>query len=79
MKQGSITKIVKTFGSRWGKIRPLGDPREIFFNAASFDEAVDFASLEVGQDVEFVERADHATGSYAWHVVVATASPVVRV
>ena len=77
MGRGSITKLVKTFGSRWGRIRPLDDSREIFFNAASFDEAVDFASLHVGQDVEFAERPDQANGSYAEHIAPMAAPPLV--
>jgi cold shock CspA family protein len=71
MTQGSITKLVSSFGSSWGRIRPQGDSREIFFNAASLAEPEAFSALELGQDVEFDERADQINGAHAEHVVLA--------
>lgn len=68
MTQGCVTKLVTSFGSRWGRIQPEGDTREIFFNAASLDGATDFLSLGMGQAVEFDERADRVNGSRAVHV-----------
>jgi cold shock CspA family protein len=67
---GRITKLVTTFGSKWGRIAPDRESREIFFNAVSMDGGVDFLSLSVGQDVEFEEQADHVNGSHAEHVVL---------
>jgi cold shock CspA family protein len=75
MARGSVTKLVKTFGSQWGRIRPRGESRDIFFNTESLAKGVDFASVDVGQAVEFDEQADHINGSHAEHVVLAKASP----
>ena len=75
MTQGSITKLVTSYGSTWGRIQPVGETREIFFNSAALDEAVDFLSLGVGQVVEFQERADHVNGSHAEHVLLVDHAP----
>jgi cold shock CspA family protein len=75
MARGSVTKLVKTFGSQWGRIRPRGESRDIFFNAESLDKALDFASVDVGQAVEFDERADHINGSHAEHIVLDKSQP----
>jgi hypothetical protein len=75
MTRGSVTKVVISFGSKWGRIRPAGGgSREIFFNAASLAEAVDFSSIEVGRKVEFEELADHVNGSHAEHLVLTNSS-----
>lgn len=72
MTRGSVSKLVTTHGSRWGRIQPDGDPREIFFNAAALDEAADFLSLNVGQLVEFEEHSDQVNGSHAENVSLTT-------
>ena len=69
--KGSISKVVRTFGSQWGRIRPDGGSRDIFFNATSLQEPADFPSLAVGQSVEFDELTDQVNGSHAEHVVLA--------
>ncbi len=69
MTRGSVTKLVKSYGSTWGRIKPQGGDREVFFNTASLDEAVEFSSLDVGQVVEFEEHADNVNGAHAEHVV----------
>jgi cold shock CspA family protein len=73
--RGSITKLVTSFGSKWGRIRPRGDSREVFFNVNAIESDVDFASLVVGQEVEFEELTDHVNGSHAERVILAAASP----
>lgn len=72
MTRGSVSKLVTTHGSRWGRIQPAGDSREIFFNAAALDEAADFLSLNVGQLVEFEEHSDQVNGSHAENVSLTT-------
>lgn len=62
---------MRTFGSQWGRIRPDGDSRDLFFNAASLEEPSEFPSLAVGQSVEFDELPDQVNGGHAVHVVVA--------
>lgn len=75
MTQGLISKIVNTFGSHWGTIRPRGESRDVFFNKASLDDPDLFESLAVGREVEFEEHADNVNRSHAEHLRVATASP----
>ena len=72
MTRGSVTKLVTSFGSKWGRITPQGDSRPIFYNVAGLDEDLDFASIDVGQAVEFDECADFVNGSHAEHVVLAS-------
>jgi cold shock CspA family protein len=75
MTRGSVTKLVTSFGSRWGHVRPDGDSREIFFNAAALDKAVDFMSLSLGEPVDFEEHTDHVNGSHAEHVAPVSVPP----
>jgi hypothetical protein len=71
MTRGTVIKVVISFGSKWGRIRPQGgDSREIFFNSASLAEPGDFGAIEVGQDVEFDERTDQVNGSHAEHLIL---------
>ena len=76
MTRGSVIKIVNSYGSTWGRIQPDGGAPEVFFNTPSFDQAIDFASIEVGQAVEFDERADPVNGRRADHIVFVAALPV---
>ena len=69
LTQGAITKLVTTHGSRWGRIRPRGESREVFFNLRALNEGSDFLVLLVGQEVEFEEHPDFVNGSHAKHVV----------
>ena len=62
MVSGSIVKIVDTYGSQWGHVRPAQEPRQLFFNADSLDEGVDFTTLAVGDSVEFDQEPDRANG-----------------
>ena len=79
MTRGSVTKLVTSFGSRWGLIQPEGGSREVFFNVNALDGELDFLSLSLGQAVSFEEHSDHVNGSHAEHVSLApaSASPVV--
>ena len=70
MTHGKITKLVRSYGSRWGRIQPLGTQREVFFNQASLPEHADFASLRDGQMVEFDEEPDRANGTHAVRVIL---------
>lgn len=66
---GKIVKLVRSFGSRWGRIQPTGTSREVFFNQASLPEGTDFEALREGQVVEFEEEADRASGMHAIIVI----------
>jgi cold shock CspA family protein len=70
MTHGKIIKLVRSYGSRWGRIQPLGSQREIFFNLASIPEGADFASLRDGQLVEFEEEPDRANGTHAVRIIL---------
>jgi cold shock CspA family protein len=72
---GEITKVVRTHGSAWGKIRPQGATRNVFFNLASLVRKADFENLEAGQEVEFEEVSDQVNGS---HAVNLTPSPTLQ-
>ena len=68
MVSGSIVKIVDTFGSQWGHVRPAREPRQLFFNVDSLVEGVDFSTLAVGDSVEFDQEPDRANGLRAIHM-----------
>jgi cold shock CspA family protein len=74
MTQGSVTKLVRSHGSRWGRIQPRDESRQLFFNVASLEEGIDFSSLDLGQTVEFEEHADHVNGAHAERVVLVNRS-----
>lgn len=65
MTKGTITKLVRTHGSSWGRIRPEGSSRDVFFNLASLSQPADFLELEEGQNVEFEEEHDRVNGTHA--------------
>ncbi len=70
MTTGTIVKLVRSYGSRWGRIQPTGTAREIFFNQASLPEDTDFAGLREGQIVQFDEERDRANGTHAFHILL---------
>lgn len=69
MTHGVIVKLVRSYGSRWGRIQPMGTSRDVFFNQASLPEGADFAALRDGQVVEFEEEPDRANGTHAVRIV----------
>ena len=71
MNRGSIVKVVRSFGSEWGRIRPRDGAREIFFNVASLTDPESFAALRVGDYVNFDEENDRANGTRATNVAPA--------
>ncbi|MPZ48056.1 MAG: hypothetical protein GEU75_01880 [Dehalococcoidia bacterium] len=73
--KGTITKIVRTHGSSWGRVRPAGTTRDSFFNPASFARAGDFDRVEEGLEVEFDEEIDRANGTRAVQILLTGALP----
>ena len=69
MTNGIIVKLVRSYGSRWGRVQPIGTSREVFFNQASLPEGADFDALRDGQVVEFNEEPDRANGTHAVGIV----------
>ena len=70
MTQGTIVKLVRSYGSSWGRIQPRGSTREIFFNRASLPSDTDFAALTEGQDVDFDEEPDRGNGTHAIRIIL---------
>jgi cold shock CspA family protein len=70
MTYGRIIKLVRTYGSRWGRIRPNATERDVFFNQASLPDGADFAALREGQVVEFEEEPDRANGTHAVRITL---------
>jgi cold shock CspA family protein len=70
MSRGSIAKIVRSYGSEWGRIRPRDGARELFFNLASMKDPDAFYSLQVGEYVDFDEENDRANGTRAVRVAL---------
>jgi cold shock CspA family protein len=68
MTKGVISKLVSSFGSTWGRIKPAGEVRELFFNAGTLVDYSQYNDLVLGQEVEFDEEPDRANGSHAIHV-----------
>ena len=73
--RGSITRLATSYGTRWGRVQPLGKTRQIFFNLSSLPDSVDFLSLRVGQAVEFRERKDQVNGTHAEQMMLAPQLP----
>jgi len=65
LKTGTITRLVRTHGSAWGKIQPDGSSRNVFFNLASLIKPGDFDGLVEGQKVGFEEEPDPVNGTHA--------------
>ena len=70
MARGSISKLVSTFGSKWGRIRQDGTETDLFFNSEHLIEPTDFDLMQVGQTVEFEAHADQITNGHAERVVI---------
>ena len=65
MTRGTITKLVSSYGARWGHVRPNDEPRQLFFNGESLIEGLDFTALAIGDAVEFSQEIDRANGMRA--------------
>jgi len=78
MSTGRISKIVTSFGSRWGRVRAYGQSRELFFNPESLGRPEEFDDLQEGQEVDFDQEADRANGSRAVRLVTRTHAKAAR-
>ena len=65
MSRGKIIKIVSSYGARWGHVRPDDEPRQLFFNAESLTDGLEFTALAIGDAVEFSQEVDRANGMRA--------------
>jgi cold shock CspA family protein len=70
VSRGSIAKVIRSYGSEWGRIRASDGAREVFFNLASMKDPDAFERLRVGEYVDFDEENDRANGTRAVNVVL---------
>ena len=70
MTNGKIIKLVRSFGSTWGRIKPDGEAREVFFSAQTLADPLSYPDLSLGQDVSFDEEPDRANGTHAVQVKI---------
>ena len=75
MVAGTISRIVNSYGSKWGHVRPDREPRQVFFNVDSLVEGVDFTSLGLGDSVEFEQETDRANGMRATQMRLIASAP----
>lgn len=70
MTSGVVTKIVRSFGSEWGRVRTAQTGIDCFFNRASMLHPADFETLSLGQEVTFDSKPDMVNGSRAERLTV---------
>jgi len=68
MTRGSITKLVSSYGTKWGRITPDKEMREIFFDPRALDDPSIYEALFLGQQVDYEEEPERVNGSHATHV-----------
>jgi cold shock CspA family protein len=68
MTRGSVTKLISSYGSIWGRIKPDGQAREVFFNPGTLIDPAEYDELILGKEVEFDEEPDRANGTHAIRV-----------
>ena len=76
MTRGVVTKVVRSVGSEWGRVRVAGTGTDCFFNRQSLRKQTDFEALAIGQEVKFDEQPDPINGATAARLsIVATRGP----
>jgi cold shock CspA family protein len=65
MTKGVVMKVVRSFGSEWGRVRVAGTGQDCFFNRSSLVRPKEFEDLALGQEVKFVEEPDRVNGTRA--------------
>jgi hypothetical protein len=73
MTRGVVMKVVRSYGSEWGRVRVAGLGHECFFNRSSLVRPADFDSLTLGQEVKFVEEPDRVNGTHATRMTIVAA------
>jgi cold shock CspA family protein len=68
MTKGFVSKLVISYGSTWGRIRPDGEVSGVFFNPQSLIDPTEYNDLVLDQEVEFEEEPDRANGTHAIRV-----------
>ena len=70
MTNGVVMKVVRSYGSEWGRVRVAGKGHECFFNRSSLLRPGDFEELALGQEVKFVEEPDRVNGTRAARMTI---------
>jgi cold shock CspA family protein len=70
MSSGVVTKIVRAFGSEWGRVRTAQTGIDCFFNKASMLHPGEFETLSLGQEVTFDSEPDMVNGFRAAHLTI---------
>ena len=68
MTRGCVSKLVTSYGSTWGRIKPDGEERGVFFNPGALVDPSAYGALVLGEQVEFDEEPDRANGTHALNV-----------
>jgi hypothetical protein len=76
--KGTVIKVVRTHGSRWGRVQS-GAGAESFFNEASLSDVGEFDRLMAGDAVEYEEEADRVNGARAARLVLANSSAPISI
>jgi cold shock CspA family protein len=78
MTTGSVTKLISSYGPIWGRIRPDGQAREVFFNRRTLIDPSEYDQLILGEEVEFEEEPDRANGTHAVRVRIRLAETTMK-
>jgi cold shock CspA family protein len=70
MTRGVVMKVVRSFGSEWGRVRVAKTGQDCFFNRSSLKRPGDFEALALGQEVSFVEEPDRVNGTHATRMTI---------
>jgi len=73
MTRGVVMKVVRSFGSEWGRVRIAKTGEDCFFNRSSLLRPLDFDALALGQEVKFVEEPDRVNGTHATRMTIVSA------
>ena len=65
---GKVSRLVGSFSSAWGLIKPDDGAREVFFSPQALVDPSEYGQITLGQDVQFDEESDRATGTLAVRV-----------
>jgi cold shock CspA family protein len=65
MTTGKVSRLVSSFGSAWGLIKPDDGAKDVFFSPQALVDPSEYGQIRLGQDVQFDEEPDRANGTRA--------------
>jgi cold shock CspA family protein len=60
MRTGKVSRLVSSFSSAWGLIKPDDGAREVFFSPQALADPSEYGQIVLGQSVQFDEESDRA-------------------